>query len=86
MRIIADRKRCVGAGQCVLAAPGLFDQSEADGQVIVLGSGLVDPADEAAADEAVELCPSRSLTLGEDEPAAAGPNQPAAGRLTGATP
>jgi ferredoxin len=36
MRIIVDTGRCVGAGQCVLTEPALFDQSEDDGTIIVL--------------------------------------------------
>ena len=28
MNIIADTGKCVGAGQCVLTEPALFDQSE----------------------------------------------------------
>ena len=36
MRIVADLTRCVGAGQCVLTEPKLFDQSLDDGTVIVL--------------------------------------------------
>lgn len=35
-RVGAERDRCVGAGQCVLAAPGVFDQDEEDGLVRVL--------------------------------------------------
>ncbi|MBL1101115.1 ferredoxin [Streptomyces coffeae] len=36
MRIRVDRGRCRGAGQCVLSAPELFDQSEDDGLVVVV--------------------------------------------------
>ena len=36
VRIIADRNRCVGAGQCVLSAPDVFDQSDEDGRVVIL--------------------------------------------------
>ncbi|WP_143116265.1 ferredoxin [Lentzea xinjiangensis] len=34
MRIFADTGKCVGAGQCVLTEPALFDQSEDDGTII----------------------------------------------------
>ena len=40
MHITADRERCVGAGQCVLAAPAVFDQDD-DGLVAPL---TVDPS------------------------------------------
>jgi ferredoxin len=64
MKIIADTTRCVGAGQCVLTEPTVFDQSEDDGTVIVLISEP--PADlEAAAKEAVHICPSQALSLSD---------------------
>jgi ferredoxin len=58
----ADRDRCIGAGQCVLAAPGVFDQSEDDGLVVVLE---VSPAggQGAAAREAAACCPASVITL-----------------------
>ncbi|GAA0530366.1 ferredoxin [Saccharopolyspora subtropica] len=62
MRIEADLERCVGAGQCVLTAPALFDQDDADGRV-VLRSPEVTGAHEVAAREAVQVCPSGALSL-----------------------
>ena len=60
--ISAERERCVGAGQCVLAAPAVFDQDEADGLVRVLDE---DPPASGAhgVREAVWACPSGALTL-----------------------
>ena len=63
MRIVANKDVCVGAGQCVLTDPEVFDQSEDDGTVIV----LVDtPADLAKARDAVKICPSQALSLVEE--------------------
>ena len=64
MKIIADTGKCVGAGQCVLTEPELFDQSEDDGTVIVLDD---QPEGELAetAREAVHVCPSQALSLQE---------------------
>ncbi|MBV8931566.1 MAG: ferredoxin [Kutzneria sp.] len=63
MRINVDRDRCVGAGQCVLAAARVFDQDD-DGLVTVLT--LDPPAEEAdAVREAVHLCPSGAISLVE---------------------
>ncbi len=61
MRITADTDVCVGAGQCVLTEPDVFDQDE-DGTVTVL---IEHPEGEQArsAREAVNLCPSRALSL-----------------------
>jgi ferredoxin len=65
MRIVADQSRCAGAGQCVLADPALFDQSEEDGTVIVL---TPDPAaaQRDHARQAVRRCPSGALSLAEE--------------------
>lgn len=64
MRITADNERCIGAGQCVLTAPAVFDQDD-DGLVTVLapepGAELTD-----AVRRAGDLCPSRAITVRED--------------------
>jgi ferredoxin len=65
MRIIADRDRCIGSGQCVLSLPEMFDQSERDGRVLV-SDARPDPGDFDDARTAVRLCPSRALSLAED--------------------
>lgn len=62
MRIEVDRGRCVGAGMCNLAAPDVFDQDDAEGQVV-----LLDPQPPAELHEAVriavETCPSSSISI-----------------------
>ena len=63
MRIVADKDVCVGAGQCVMTDPDVFDQSEDDGTVIVL---VEKPLDVEKAREAVNVCPSQALSLVED--------------------
>ena len=62
MRISAESDRCVAAGQCYLAAPDVFDQSDDGGVVIVLQP---EPPREAleSVREAVRACPARALTL-----------------------
>ncbi|MBE1498781.1 ferredoxin [Amycolatopsis sp. NPDC051758] len=64
MKIIADTGKCVGAGQCVLTEPELFDQSEDDGTVIVLNETPEGELVEKAR-EAVHVCPSQALSLQE---------------------
>jgi ferredoxin len=64
MKIIADTGKCVGAGQCVLTEPSLFDQSEEDGTVIVLDDQPQGDLVEKAR-EAVHVCPSQALSLQE---------------------
>ncbi|WP_375425339.1 ferredoxin [uncultured Friedmanniella sp.] len=62
MRVEATPEVCIGAGNCVLAAPDLFDQDD-DGTVQVL-QAEVPPGQEDEAQEAVERCPARALALG----------------------
>jgi ferredoxin len=64
MRIIADTTRCIGAGQCVLTDPAVFDQDETEGTVVVL---VQHPADSQldSARHAVRFCPSQALSLAE---------------------
>jgi ferredoxin len=65
MRISVNLELCIGAGQCVLVAPAIFDQDEHDGLVRVLPES---PSADAAADirDAVALCPSGAIALTED--------------------
>lgn len=66
LQVHADRERCVGAGQCLLAAPEIFDQADEDGVVVVLQPN---PPIEAVAQvrAAVEACPARALALTEGD-------------------
>jgi ferredoxin len=66
MRIVADKDRCVGAGQCVLSDPEAFDQDDNDGTVIVLRPHPQNDLEIARAKEAVSICPGRTLSLQED--------------------
>ncbi|WP_372410317.1 ferredoxin [Streptomyces luteireticuli] len=61
VRIDAIHSECVGAGQCVLAAPAVFEQDE-DGVVVVLDEV---PGREQlqAVGDAADLCPSGALRL-----------------------
>ena len=66
VRIHADTDRCIGAGQCVLTAPDIFDSGE-DGLVVVL---VPEPAEALLDDvrEAVDLCPARAIGLSGEPP------------------
>ncbi|MFF6804466.1 MULTISPECIES: ferredoxin [unclassified Streptomyces] len=64
MHIEFDEPKCVAAGQCVVAAPEVFDQRDEDGIAIVLTetptAELHDGVREAAA-----LCPAAAIRLKE---------------------
>jgi ferredoxin len=66
MRVEADRSVCIGAGMCALTAPGVFDQDELEGHVLLLSDQPTGENAEAAR-QAVSLCPSGALSLHEDE-------------------
>lgn len=62
MKVRVDVDACVGAGQCVLAAPEVFDQRDEDGMVVVL---LENPPAhlEAASKHAAVLCPALAILV-----------------------
>jgi ferredoxin len=59
--VTVDTGVCVGAGQCVLAAPEVFDQG-ADGLVVLL-DGTPPSSLHAAVREAARQCPSGAVTV-----------------------
>ncbi len=62
MKIEIDESKCCGAGQCVLAAPEIFDQRDEDGVVVVLNEN---PPESARKDIelAIELCPAVVISI-----------------------
>lgn len=65
MRVVTDTARCVGAGQCVLTEPAVFDQNDDDGTVVLL-TEHVEGEQVDTVREAVEMCPSQAISLAED--------------------
>jgi len=65
MRVVIDQHRCVGAGQCVVAAPETFDQREDDGTVVLLDAHP-DPGLHASVRDAAEFCPGQAISLVDD--------------------
>ncbi|WP_369364419.1 ferredoxin [Streptomyces sp. CG4] len=64
MKVEKNHDRCIGAGQCVLTEPRMFDQDDR-GLVRVL---IERPqgADEAAAHKAAFICPAKALSITEE--------------------
>ncbi|MFJ9445108.1 ferredoxin [Kitasatospora sp. NPDC101235] len=58
--IVVAPELCVGAAQCVLVAPELFDQSE-EGTVVLLDERPATPELRAAVAEAARICPARAI-------------------------
>jgi len=71
IRIVIDRERCVGSGNCLYWAPGTFDLGD-DGVSVV-----VDPEgdDEERIRVAAEGCPTRAITVENRTGPAEGPDE-----------
>ncbi|MEU2717409.1 ferredoxin [Streptomyces sp. NPDC007205] len=63
MRIDIDTDVCIGAGQCALAAPGVFTQDD-DGYSTLL-PGREDGAGDPMVREAARACPVSAITVSE---------------------
>lgn len=64
MDVQLDAGKCLGYGNCVVAAPDLFDL-DASGIGVILRAPEGE-AEEKDARRAATLCPVRAITLGED--------------------
>ena len=64
MKVKVDVPKCVAAGQCVAAAPTVFDQSEDDGSVILLKVSP-DPSEWQKTRDAARLCPAMAIHIDE---------------------
>jgi ferredoxin len=64
VNVIVEEGKCVGSGQCVLVAPGVFDQRDSDGVVVLLDAT---PPESVWANvrEAVILCPAAVVRIRE---------------------
>ena len=62
LRVEANQEDCAGHGQCLLAAPTVFDVDEREHKVIVLDP---EPVEElrAAVQRAVSMCPMSALEI-----------------------
>jgi ferredoxin len=62
--VTIDREKCIGSGQCVLAAVDVFDQNEGDGRV-VLREATPSPGLYGAVRHAAEVCPALAIAITE---------------------
>ncbi|SOF02263.1 Ferredoxin [Streptomyces sp. OV198] len=64
MNVTVEEDKCVAAGQCVVAAPEVFDQRDEDGVVILLQEQP--PAAEFEhVRTAAAICPAAAIRLAE---------------------
>ncbi len=64
LKIVVDRDKCVGSGECVFTAPEVFDQDEDDGIVVLLTDT---PEEElwASTRQAARQCPANAIRVEE---------------------
>ncbi|GAA2697032.1 MULTISPECIES: ferredoxin [Actinosynnema] len=62
VHVTTDSVRCVGAGQCAMISPEVFDQDD-DGLVVVLQDRPAENLHDSVR-QAADLCPARTIVLG----------------------
>lgn len=62
MKVSVDQDMCIGAGQCVMTAPRVFDQRDDDGVVILLDE-TPGERDEEAVHNAAAVCPAAAIAV-----------------------
>jgi ferredoxin len=62
VKVIIDQDKCVASGQCVMAAPDVFDQRDEDGIALLLTEN---PPAELADDvkQAATICPALAIVV-----------------------
>lgn len=65
---VAIAETCIGAGQCALYAPGVFDVHDGKAHVLV---AVPAPGDEEAVYDAADACPVQAVLLAESAAASA---------------
>lgn len=65
-RIIADREKCAGYANCLLAAPDVFDLDQ-DGLVKVLRDTVAETG-RVGAEQAARTCPTAAISIDREEP------------------
>lgn len=63
VRVVIDRRRCIGAGPCIMLAPSAFQWRQGD----FVKPELLDPStvDEDVLREVVAACPTQAIVLEE---------------------
>lgn len=64
MKVELDEDSCISAGQCVFAAPEVFDQRDEDGVAVILEEYPSSDHEESAR-SAAALCPAAAIRIRE---------------------
>ena len=63
MRVVLHEERCIGAGQCLFAAPEVFDQHDAGGVILLDEEPPVEQHENVR--RAAWMCPGRVIDVRE---------------------
>jgi len=66
LKVVTTRDTCIAAQQCSKSAPNVFGNSDDGGFVELLNANPTDPADQDAARQAENLCPSGTIHVEDD--------------------
>ncbi len=64
MKVSVENAKCIGAGQCVLLAPEVFDQREDDGVVMLLDDAPAPQLHDTVRESAM-VCPASAIAVAE---------------------
>ena len=64
MRILLDVDKCIAVGQCLLAAPKVFDLD--DSGIVVLLDSMPPESERPAVLNAITRCPAAVISLAQD--------------------
>jgi ferredoxin len=62
VKVSIEQDKCVAAGQCVSAAPDVFDQRDEDGIVVLLTPSVPAGTDESVR-HAAAVCPAQAIHI-----------------------
>jgi ferredoxin len=65
MRLRVDQSRCIGSGQCVVIQPGVFDQDDDEGWVVLMVERPEGPQ-VSGVRLAARSCPVQAIALVEE--------------------
>ena len=65
LNVVVAYQKCTAAGQCLLAAPNVFDQSDENGTIVLLDPNPPE-SERARVLDAINRCPASVISLAGD--------------------
>jgi ferredoxin len=67
LNVVVAHHKCTSAGQCLLSAPNVFDQSEENGTIVLLDAHPPE-SERGRVLDAIHRCPASVISLAETDP------------------